>query len=333
MTNKKYLNYICFLQVVGPIFVILGHSLNGFDNYEGWWRIFSKDWIYLFHMPLFFFISGYLLSHNGWLHNRTYSQFMKKKFERLLIPYILWNLLFLIPKFIVQSFLVDKVNISLSYFLYIIITPRQNIWGHTWFLACLFLFYLATPIWKKIIDGLKIKKIITFLLLSILLYVLPIKIQVFCLNDIHKEVFFFGIGAIIGLISEENFKRFFKSNWYLILCLALVTSIIRLFILNITEINFIPAFFIILCLIGIPIKFDLNDKYLILFSKYSFTIYILHWPVMLSTRILLYQILNLNMYFVILLMTILGYFVPLVICYLKEKFKIENKLIKYMLAL
>lgn len=330
---KKYINYICFLQVVGPIFVILGHSLNGFDNYSGLWRIFSKDWIYLFHMPLFFFVSGYLLSYNNWLGEKSYTEFIKGKFNRLIIPYLFWNILFFIPKFFGQSFLLDNVNFSFSYFLNIIITPRQNIWGHTWFLACLFLFYLATPIWKYIVNDLKINKLIIFFVFAILLYILPIKTQILTLNDIHKEIFFFGTGAIIGMIPEKEFKHFFKLHWFTVFGLAIITSISRLFFIKINELDFIPAFFIILCLVGIFLKFDINDRYIISLSKYSFTIYILHWPVMLLTRIVLYQILHVNEYIVMLFMIILGYFVPLIVCYLKKKFNVQNKLSIYLLAI
>ncbi|WP_300629106.1 acyltransferase [uncultured Thomasclavelia sp.] len=331
--SKKYLNYICFLQVIGPIFVILGHSLNGFDNYDGLWRVFSKNWIYIFHMPLFFFISGYLLSYNGWLGKKSYSQFVKNKFNRLIIPYLFWNILFLIPKFLGQNFLTDNVNLSLGFFLNLIVTPRQNIWGHTWFLACLFLFYLATPIWKYIIDDLRANKLIMFIFFAIMLYILPIKTQIFCLNDIHKEILFFGIGAIIGLISENELKHFFKFNWFAIFILAIVTSMIRLFILDINEIDFVPAFFIIFCLFGVPLKFKFNTKDTTLLSKYSFTIYILHWPIMLSTRILLYQISHLNMYLVITLMVIFGYFIPLTICLIKKKLNFNNRFISYLLAI
>lgn len=52
MEHERY-PCISFLQVLGPILVILGHSANGLTVSAGWYA-FTKEWIYLFHMPLFF---------------------------------------------------------------------------------------------------------------------------------------------------------------------------------------------------------------------------------------------------------------------------------------
>lgn len=51
MENKK----ISFLQTFGIILVVLGHTEKTGTSF------FIRDLIYSFHMPLFIFISGYLL--------------------------------------------------------------------------------------------------------------------------------------------------------------------------------------------------------------------------------------------------------------------------------
>ena len=113
LESKKRLYYITFLQVIGPIFVILGHSINGLPANDILLKI--KEIIYVFHMPLFFFISGYLFLYKGGLSNISYKDFMKKKIWRLLFPYFVLNLIFILPKFLLSGFLDDKVNFSISY--------------------------------------------------------------------------------------------------------------------------------------------------------------------------------------------------------------------------
>ena len=54
----KQLCDILFLQTFGIILVVLGHSFYQFPSDTPFIR-----WIYGFHMPLFFFISGYLLKY------------------------------------------------------------------------------------------------------------------------------------------------------------------------------------------------------------------------------------------------------------------------------
>ena len=48
--SKLY--YITFLQVIGPILVIVGHMINGMPENKILQSI--KDFIYVFHMPLFY---------------------------------------------------------------------------------------------------------------------------------------------------------------------------------------------------------------------------------------------------------------------------------------
>ena len=57
--SSKRLNYLDYAKGIGILLVVLGHIYN--NN--------TKLWIYSFHMPLFFIISGYLLE-----YNKTYDK-------------------------------------------------------------------------------------------------------------------------------------------------------------------------------------------------------------------------------------------------------------------
>ena len=145
---KKNLYFISFLQFIGPIFVILGHAKNGLpynDFLQG-----MRTFIYVFHMPLFFFISAYLFSYKGGLEKSSYKDFIKKKFWRLLFPYVVLNLICLIPKILLSSFVQDNMETSVSNFINLWINPRANILGHLWFLFALFEIYLLAPIWSQV---------------------------------------------------------------------------------------------------------------------------------------------------------------------------------------
>ena len=52
--TKRRLNYLDYAKGIGILLVVLGHIYNNS----------VKLWIYSFHMPLFFIISGYLLEYN-----------------------------------------------------------------------------------------------------------------------------------------------------------------------------------------------------------------------------------------------------------------------------
>lgn len=332
MNNKK-LNYISLFQIAGPIFVILGHSLNGISN-NGLWYIFTREWIYFFHMPLFFFISGYLLSFRGWLRNKSYKEFISNKFVRLLIPYFFWNLLFIVPKYIANSYLSDNVSLSFTYLVKAFVFPRLNIWGHTWFLVCLFLLFLFVPLWKYVFESLDKKRIFSFFVISILLYILPIDSMFMCLNDLHKEILFFGLGCFLGKVDINSLVCFFRKYSYLFLLGTVMTSIVCLYFYNYKFLHFIPAIFVLITLFCVFLLTNTEKLTNIITNaaSYSFGIYILHWPLMIITRVVLFQILHFNAILVVIMMILLGWVGPvLLIRFIRRHFS-KNRILQILIG-
>lgn len=74
--------------------VVWGHVLGGITNTivgdaSGITRFFFKS-IYMFHMPAFFVIAGYLWRGNT---NRPFGDVIRKRIRRLIVPYFIWGLL------------------------------------------------------------------------------------------------------------------------------------------------------------------------------------------------------------------------------------------------
>ena len=89
-TNKRRLGFISFIQFVGVLSVIYGHSMNSIDVPQ--LMLETKYWVYTYHMPLFFLISAFLFSYyGGFSHKGGYKETLRAKFERLIIPYIIWK--------------------------------------------------------------------------------------------------------------------------------------------------------------------------------------------------------------------------------------------------
>lgn len=333
MEKRKNIYYISCLQIIGPIFVILGHSLNGIKA-SGFWYIFSKQFIYLFHMPLFFMISGYLLSRNGWQKNKSYRQFIKNKFIRLIIPYLVWNFIFIYPKKLLQNYISDNVSSNPLMIFKMFLYPRQNIWGHTWFLVALFLLYLLTPIWKLFFaDYNKIKYV--FLFAGIILYCLPINTELLCIGDLNKNVLFFMLGLYLGAMQVDKFLSIMKKTQYLWLILSIILSALFLYWYKpLSAFRFIPCFPVLMALLS----FSRNVKKLplnaIKLSKLSFGIYIMHWPVMIVCRVLLYQILKFNETVTVIIMIFTGYCIPLITIWMLRKIQNESikKPLRYLLG-
>ncbi len=329
---KKNISYISWLQIIGPIFVVLGHSLNGIF-YDGAWRIFSKDFIYLFHMPLFFMISGYLIAYTGWQKDKTYGSFVKGKALRLLLPYLVWNAIWILPKVLLGRFLADNVSLDLVGILKPFVYPRTNVWGHTWFLMGLFLVYLATPLWKKLFTSNQTLKVFC-LVLGVALYCMPLGSEFLCISDLRKDLLFFMMGLYLGTMPEKSFKKL-AGKPYLWIIFAVITSGLCLhWYVQSWFLHFLPCFFILMSLLSVSYRLPADSKSVEELAKISFGIYIMHWPVMLACRVVLYQILQLNVYFCIATMSVLGWIVPIGVVVLLRKLIPEKwrKPLQYLLG-
>lgn len=76
------IEYIDIAKALGIIFVVIGHS--------GMW---GSNFIYLFHIPLFFFISGYFYNDK---YTISFKEFIGKRIKSLYIPFLKFELVFLV---------------------------------------------------------------------------------------------------------------------------------------------------------------------------------------------------------------------------------------------
>ncbi len=82
MKKPDRVDWIDNLKGIGIIFIIFGHSISCPD--------FLINYLFSFHVPLFFFLAGVNFSKS---HLDDFFLFFKKRFKRLLIPYLFFNLL------------------------------------------------------------------------------------------------------------------------------------------------------------------------------------------------------------------------------------------------
>ena len=136
----KPLRDILFLQTFGIILVVLGHSFFWFPADTPVIR-----WIYNFHMPLFFFISGYLLKYvHGDLHELQLTGrkgYLTRRAHRLLLPYVVLSTLVFIPKTLMSNYTVRVVHLNWHEYLYQLLYPYHNVLAAFWFMPTLFLTF------------------------------------------------------------------------------------------------------------------------------------------------------------------------------------------------
>ena len=133
MSQRKRLNWIDWAKAIAITLVIFGHIPQERGS-------FLVNYIVQFHMPLFFFISGYLTKKEI-LSQRT----LNKYWHTLIIPYFIYNILFY-PYWAIR-YVIDQPNTEwFGFFKPIIGTFMlqletkyfESLNGVTWFIAALF---------------------------------------------------------------------------------------------------------------------------------------------------------------------------------------------------
>lgn len=104
MESSKRLKYLDIAKGIAIILVVLGHcfpeNIFGGEDYIDKIGRIIYDFIYSFHMPIFFYIAGFLF-YNSWKSHNNVT--MKKKAKRLLIPYITFSTIYIPLRLLLSS--------------------------------------------------------------------------------------------------------------------------------------------------------------------------------------------------------------------------------------
>ncbi|NMM39535.1 acyltransferase family protein [Pseudoalteromonas arctica] len=174
------INYIDNMKAIGIALVVLGHA--------AWLNEDIYTLIYSFHMPLFFFLSGFLASTAD-----TTKQALIKLSQRLVLPFIFFFLvsyLFWLP----LHFFGDGQASNMKWFdpLSRLITSQADsfhINGVLWFFPCLIVISLAQAIFFS-----SLKTIHSTMLSSVMLVIMLLN------RDLISDRLFWSIdSAVIGL--------------------------------------------------------------------------------------------------------------------------------------
>lgn len=253
----KRIHYLDVARGIAILLVVLGHCYN--ENY-------IRTWIYSFHMPLFFIMSGMLINYK----NETeinFSNFIIKKLKSNLVPYLFFSLLILISEaFIKQNLIENLVDIFLG----------VGLWA-LWFIPCLFLAEIFFLIISK-----NVKNRLAANLVFLFLFALGLFLKVDVENKILIVIIrsFIGLGFIVFGYNSTNIFSKIKAN-YLTLIISLITSLILTFsnsrveLWNLTlnnEILYVLASIIGSISVLIISKIIDKNKYLEFFGKGSLII-------------------------------------------------------------
>ncbi len=144
---NQTINHIILLRVIAIILVVFAHATRDIHSPNlhmytpqimAWWEISIKHYIYSFHMPLFFWISGFVFYFSV-VENKKKNNFLNQmfgKFKRLIIPLYATSFLVLLP----TIFFFGHFNESFIHQIKLFILSQNN--DHLWFLKTLFIIFI-----------------------------------------------------------------------------------------------------------------------------------------------------------------------------------------------
>lgn len=336
--SKRNLNFINYAYAIGAILVVLGHSTPTGSSDMPLFIDNIRTFIYCFHMPLFFFIAGVLLRYTTKFKKKPYGMFIKNKVKRFLIPYFVFSAVGFFPKIFLSSLVNDEVSFSFKYLVTIVFNPRQNVWGHFWFLPTLLIIYVFSYLLLRCIENKYVKFAVTVIV--ILMAVLPIKCDWFAINDIFKQLVYFWIGLILSDTIIDKRNKIFKC-WISIMCIILSVIAFVYFknhyyygkewLSNLVSV--IIGVLMIYAVMYISELLEIkNINVLDFLNGKTFTVYLFSWPCQAIVEMLTNRVLGLHWYVVMPSMFIVGMVIPLLISFVYSKFKKHPSFINLLIG-
>ena len=323
--GEKHMAYIDAAYFIGIILVVWGHSHPLDSSWWGTWYSDLNGFIYTFHMPLYFFIGGYLLVHSQSIDQVGYKEWAKEKILTLRIPYFV--LLAFIPKAMLGD-TSDAVELSLGYLLKTtLFIPRIGVWGHFWFIPTFLSLDLMWGAWRA--NASKNPTIYRGGLLiggglTLLLAIFPIRTDWFVLYDFSQEAIFYTCGILLALAKPVLWDKTWKHLSGIIggsVCAYLLYPYGNYTNTSRPIINFIVGLALVcICWCIAQLLSKLNLKLPVKLTKYSFNIFIYSWPVQATLDALLRR-LGVNWLVIIAILFVSGFVFPLLIVFIYRKLR------------
>ncbi len=299
---KNKIEFIAAVRCIGILLVVFGHSYP-FDVYisPGLWKI--QNFIYAFHMPMFLFLSGYLVSYN----TRPAGSYIRRRGIRLLVPYFVLSVIAFVPKALVQQFLNDSVEFSVWHLIKTELIPRENVWGHFWYIPVVFALCCFGVLVLKSIRRYRTTGW-ALLIAAYLLLFLPRTTDWFVLEDLRKTAFYFVLGMVLAIRDPEG-RVVSNRCWWL----AFPAAIVLFAFFRTTLTDSIIACLMIGFVLHAGTRLPVHKVPLFAtIEKNSFTIFLLSWPGQAVVEVVCNKLLHLPVMLTMGVMFLAGIAVPLV---------------------
>mgnify|MGYP004468043505 CR=1 FL=1 len=311
--KKKHIDEIDIAKGIGIFLVVLGHCFPDVSAERGVSVPLFRavhDVEYTFHMPLMFFLAGFLSQRVlKAREGKDKIQFIKDRFVRLMLPYFSIGLLYMPIKMILARFAAQPFDLSNLWQIFLGENPN----GGLWYLYDLFVIQVVLVL---ICSKTNIRYLLPIsAVLSVVLAVLGLSF--YRIDDAIYYLFFVLFDLRFGMVYKEESKIIScETAWFSIIGFLISTYCCLKFAIE--PLKFLCGITGTIAVVGLSIMLSKSSggqfvrclKYL---GTHSMDIYVLHGMVMVAIRIPLWSMLKLNYYFCTVVMFVGGLIIPIMV--------------------
>lgn len=286
-TEKKssgFLKFIAYLQILGIVLVVFAHSLYFYPDGRHGYTFFSNALLHNVRMPLFMFVSGFLMYYTSFLRRektKSWGTFAMSKVKRLLLPFFVLTLVTFVPRSLMSGMAEDNIPLDLNSFINSFIYTKQLVIPFFWFIQASFVLLLVTYAGILVSRKLRINDAV-YLIFMVVLFVL-LEFAPFEFGDFwsfhHIIVYgvFFELGVLYCRFADTIDSRFPWTNPWIFITTGLIWGV-SFYFFNGTGYVHISSIFGILMSIGIA-KWLVEHEYKFLdhLVGANYIIFLLSW--------------------------------------------------------
>lgn len=322
MSNR--IEWIDALKGFAILVVVIGHCVadslhsNTFPIYQDYMQMFY-DFIYSFHMPFFFTISGFVF----YLGNKNINT--KNKLLNFSLIYLIWSTLMWISKYVMAK---DVNNPVTLVDLFSIVYKPIMVY---WYLYVLIFMYLVVSL-------LKIERVSGKVLLFSAIIAIGVKflhLEIGIVNQFLYHIYFFLAGGYCfssGLLTKIRKREFLLSIFVL-----LANIFLYLFASPLPETVVIIKGFIIANVASLACFFAISNmkpmSVLVLMGANTLQIYVMHCFFTGGLRVVFKHLACSNIYLYFLLGTLMGIVIPILTASMSKKLPYLNGLFEPLKSL
>lgn len=129
LRKSERLNYITWMQLIATVLIVLSHSVASSIFYPGVTGTFVVG-IQTVGLTVFMWCFGFLVVRTDAIKKYGYKRYIKKRFIRLMIPFVVIQILTFFPKTSIAGIMGQSSDMSLYGIVHSFLYPREGILPH-----------------------------------------------------------------------------------------------------------------------------------------------------------------------------------------------------------